>query len=272
MLSTVGTHHRIPYLRKPEVERLGFSGTLKHMKACFAHRSFLAILSFGVLKYTAIGMTGALTLYFGTFFWEFSSKQLAVLALDGFIGAALAMVVAPKVSRRWGKRNSAFVLAVVAVVASITPYVLRFNGLFFENGDPRLLPTLFSLTALFATCGIASAMLVHAMIGDVVDESSLRTGRHAAGLYYSANSFMQKCVSGLGVLVAGLLIAAVGIPDGPQNGEVTPEMIHNLAFIYIPTVTALYLVGACFLYHYRIDRASHEANLAKLKAQEVVEG
>ncbi|WP_439136207.1 MFS transporter, partial [Pseudomaricurvus sp.] len=126
LLSSMGTHHRIPYLRQPDVNKIGFLETLRQMRESFSHPGFLAILSFGVLKYTAIGMTGALTLYFGTFFWGLESRQLALLALDGVVGACLALVLAPKVSRRFGKRNSAFWLAVVAVVAvlvAITPYI-----------------------------------------------------------------------------------------------------------------------------------------------------
>lgn len=267
LLSTLGTHHRIPYLRKPEAQRLGFRETLRHMRRSFSHRGFLAILGFGVLKYTAIGMTGALTLYFGTYFWELESRQLALLALDGAIGATLALILAPRASLRYGKRNAAFGLAVVAVLVAISPYLLRLSGLFMPNDSPYLLPTLFLLQGVYATCGIASAILVHAMIGDVVDESALDTGRRAEGLFYSANSFMQKCVSGLGVLIAGLLLAAVGMPEGAKPGELDPGVIDRLAMIYIPSVAALYIVGATLLYFYRIDRASHEANLARLRTR-----
>lgn len=268
LLSTMGTHHRIPYLRKPDMNKVGLAETLRQMRESFSHPGFLAILSFGILKYTAIGMTGALALYFGTFFWGLESQQLALLALDGVLGACLALALAPMVSRRFGKRNSAFWLAVVAVLVAILPYILRLLGVFFENGDPRLLPALFGLQAVYATCGIASATLVHAMIGDVIDESSLRTGRRAEGLFYAANSFMQKCVSGLGVLVAGLLLAAVGMPERANPGELDPSVARHLVMIYIPAIALLYIVGASFLKFYRIDRASHEANVAELQARE----
>uniref|UniRef100_UPI003F6AB906 MFS transporter n=1 Tax=Pseudomaricurvus sp. TaxID=2004510 RepID=UPI003F6AB906 len=161
-----------------------------------------------------------------------------------------------------------FWLAVVAVLVAVTPYVLRLSGWFFENDDPWLLPALFGLQAVYATSGIASATLVHAMIGDVIDESSLRTGRRAEGLFYAANSFMQKCVSGLGVLVAGLLLAAVNMPEGASPGELDPAIIRSLVLIYIPSITVLYIVGASMLAYYRIDRASHEANVAELRLRE----
>jgi Na+/melibiose symporter-like transporter len=149
--------------------------------------------------------------------------------------------------------------------------VLRLLGLFFENGSPMLLPTLFFLSAIYTMCGISSAILVHAMIGDVIDDSSLRTGRRAEGLFYAANSFMQKCSSGLGVFVAGLMLSVVGMPDGARHTGVEPEVILHLVQLYIPVIAVLYLTGAFFLRFYKIDRASHEANLASIRAREAAQ-
>lgn len=265
LLSSAATHHRIPYLRQPSTRAPGFKETLRNMRESFSHSGFLAIASFGVLKYTAIGMTGALTLYFGTYFWGLQAKQLAILALDGVLGACFALLLAPIASRHFGKRNSAFVLAVVAVLVAVVPYGLRFYGAFFDNGDPRLLPALFVLQAVYATCGIASATLVHAMIGDVIDDSSLQTGRRSEGLFYAANSFMQKCVSGLGVLVAGLLLTLVGMPEGATPETLDGAVIDRLVLYFIPLLVGLYVVGASCLWFYRIDRKSHEANIEQLR-------
>lgn len=269
LASTLGTHHRIRYLRDPPPpERIGVIATLRQMKATFHHAGILAILAFGTLKYTAIGMSAALALYFGTFFWELPANALAILTLDGIIAATLSLAIAPAASRRIGKRNAAIVFAVIAVLVAITPYSLRLLGLFWPNGHPLLVPTLFAFQAVYYTCAISSAVLVHAMIGDVVDDSALKTGRRSEGLFYAANSFMQKCVSGLGVLIAGLLIAAVGLPEGARPGQIDPGIVRNLALLYIPAITLLYLVGAAALWFYRIDRAGHEANLARLREEE----
>jgi Na+/melibiose symporter-like transporter len=238
------------------------------MARTFGNRAFLAILSFGVLKYTAIGMASALSLYFGTLFWGFNSSELAIMAADPLLGAALALVGAPLISKRLGKRNAAFVLAIAAIVFGLTPFILRLNGLFFENGDPMLLPVLFCILAIYSACGISSAILVHAMIGDVIDESALRTGRRAEGLFYAANSFMQKCVTGFGLMAAGILLTVVDLPERARPEQVDPASVDLLATLYVPAMAFLYIAGACFLHFYRIDRSSHEANLAALRERE----
>lgn len=83
LLSTLGTHHRIKYLRQlPPPKRRNPLETLALMARTFGNKPFLAILGFGVLKYTAIGMASALSLYFGTLFWGFNSRELAIMAAD----------------------------------------------------------------------------------------------------------------------------------------------------------------------------------------------
>ncbi len=70
---------------------------------------------------TAIGMSAALQIYFGTYLWGLSSTQLAILILDSLVEATLSLFLAPYLSRKLGA----------------LPYIPRLMGLFFENGDPR---------------------------------------------------------------------------------------------------------------------------------------
>lgn len=269
LISSLGTIHRIKYFRMPEArEKLGAWKTLVQMKSTFSHRGFLAIIAFGTLKYTSVGMTSALIIYFGTYLWGLNSAQLAVLTIDSLTGAFLALFVAPWASRRIGKRNAALALAVVAVIFGSLPYVLRLAGLFFENGDPMLVPAIFAFSAIFQMCGVSSAILTHAMVGDVVEESQLATGRRSEGLFYAANTLMQKSTSGLGVFVAGMLVSLVGITPGMAPATIDPAIPRMLAIAYVPALIVLYIGGAGFLFAYRIDRTSHEASVAELERRE----
>lgn len=269
LISSLGTIHRIKYFRMPEArEKLGAWKTLVQMKSTFSHRGFLAIIAFGTLKYTSVGMTSALIIYFGTYLWGLNSAQLAILTIDSLTGAFLALFVAPWASRRIGKRNAALALAVVAVVFGSLPYILRLTGLFFENGDPMLVPAIFAFSAIFQMCGVSSAILTHAMVGDVVEESQLATGRRSEGLFYAANTLMQKSTSGLGVFAAGMLVSLVGITPGMAPATIDPAIPRMLAIAYVPALIVLYIGGAGFLFAYRIDRTSHEASVAELERRE----
>ena len=269
IVSALGTLHRVKYFTPPPKEPWpGMLGTLLQMKQTFSHRGFLALLVFGLLKYTAIGINSALTIYFGTYLWELNSAQLAILVLDALAGASIGLFLAPRLSAKFGKRNAALGLAVLAICFVAAPYVLRLTGLFFENGDPLLVPALFVFSALWNMCGFSSAALTHAMVGDVVEESQLKTGRRSEGLFYAANTFMQKATSGLGVFVAGLLVSSVGLTPNTDPSTVAPEIPRLLAMVFVPTVLVLYIGGAMFLLFYRIDRKSHEANVEQLRIRD----
>jgi GPH family glycoside/pentoside/hexuronide:cation symporter len=114
---------------------------------------------------------------------------------------------------------------------------------------------------------ITSSILVGAMIADVVEDSEVHTGRRSEGTFFAANTFAQKAVNGLGVLVAGQLLAWVEFPTGAALGSVSEETIFGLATFYIPVEWGLYGFAIVMLALYRISRAGHEANLSTLRAR-----
>ena len=61
------------------------------------------------------------------------------------------------------------------------------------------------------------------------------------------------------------------MPDGARRTGVEPEVIIHLVQLYIPVIAVLYLTGAFFLRFYKIDRASHEATLASIRAKEAAQ-
>ncbi|HWW58309.1 MAG TPA: MFS transporter [Sphingopyxis sp.] len=269
-----GTHDRIRYARQAEDRPPQTLGA--HMRELFqtlSHRGFLALLAFGVMKYTAAGMYAAMAVYFGTFVWELSPTSMGLLTFDGVVAATIALVIAPRLSKRYGKKPVAVVLAIVGVTISLTPLALRQLGLFLPN-DPEstLVIVLFAFAAFYGAATATSQIMTSAMIADVVEDSLLKTGRHSSGVFFAASSFMQTCTAGFGVLGAGLVLSVAGFPQGAKPGEVPAETISTLIAIYLPVAALLWFVGVFFLTFYRIDRAAHEANLSRLAAAGPIQG
>lgn len=266
----LGTHNRIPYLRQAE-ERVGKLSPLGHLKeitGAFANRAFLAILGFGVFKYTAIGLYAATNLYFSTYLFGFGAKELAVLTLDSLVAATIAAPLAPIMSNRLGKRTSSMVFAVAGITLGLSPLALTYFDLFFLPGDPRLLWTMFAIGAIYSAMIAISLINTSAMLADVVEESAVRTGRREAGTFFAASSFMQQCSSALGLVVNGLVLTWAAFPDRAKPEEVTPAMLDSLLVHYIPVVFLLWTVGCLLLLLYPITRERHEQNVASLRARE----
>jgi GPH family glycoside/pentoside/hexuronide:cation symporter len=114
---------------------------------------------------------------------------------------------------------------------------------------------------------IGSSILMSAMLADVVEDSELKTKRRSEGLFFAGSSFMAKAVSGLGILLSGLLLGAVGFPDNAVPGHVDPLVIRNMALVYLPSVVILYGIGILIISRFPIDRKDHEENLRKLVSE-----
>ena len=265
LISTAGTHSRIPYLRQPEARDAKPLGqTLREMGATLANRSFLSLMAYGLIKFTATGVTSALNIYFATYFWQLTSHQMSILLLDSLLAACIALPLAPRLSKRFGKRPSAMTLLVLTVAFGMLPYGLQFMGVMPPLGSTNLVLVLLVMQMFYSTCGITSMVLVASMLADVVEDSEVRTGRRSEGLFFAANSLIQKAVSGVGLFVAGLLLAYVGFPEGARPATIDRNIVDELVLVYIPTLIVFYSVGLVCLFGYRIDRSGHEENLRRL--------
>ena len=269
LTSALGTHEHIPHLRRPPAKRsLGIHGILREARESLSNRSFLALFGAAFFSAMAAGLTAALSVYFNTFFWELTSSQISLLTLASFPSAAAALAIAPGLSARFGgKKPAAIRTAITACVLGPAGIILRLLGLFPSNHSPALLPVLLVATSIVVTLIILSSILVASMVADVVEDSELTTGRRSEGLFFAANSFIQKSVSGVGIFCSTLLLSAIGFPQGAKPGEVDPTVVRNLGLVFIPVLVVLYTGTLAFLSAYRISRATHEANLERLAAR-----
>lgn len=264
LISALGTHSYIPYLRKPPRRVLAPRLALAELRVTLSNRPFLALFGAMIFSSMAGGLMAALNVYFNTYFWELSENEMSLVVLSSFVSAALAVAIAPRLSRAMGKKRAAISVALAAIVAGPLPIVLRLVGLFPENHAPALLPVLVVANVVVVTLLIAASILSSSMLADVVEDSELTTGLRSEGTFSAATSFVQKCVSGIGIFASTLLLGAIGFPQGAKPGEVPAEVVRDLGLTYVPMLVVLYLVCVAFLGLYPITRAKHEENLRRL--------
>lgn len=265
-----GTSSRIPYLRQSEEREAGgkLSAHFKEMGAAFSNRAFLTLFIFSVLKWTAIGLYGATSLYFGTYVYRLTAAELALLTLDGFLAVCIALPLAPRFTRWWGKRRSAIFMAFFGMTLGTAPLWLTYFDLFFQPGHPLLVPTLLVVNAIYGAMVAISLMTAASMLADVVEDDAVKSGRHNAGLYFAANSFAVQCAAGLGILAAGIVLETSRFPVGLKPEAVTRAMTDSLIAHYVPMVMALWGIGCLVLWFYPITEAKHRANVETLRARE----
>jgi glycoside/pentoside/hexuronide:cation symporter, GPH family len=267
LISTAGTHHYIRFLRAPPPKRrLDLAQEWREIRAALNNRPFLSMLACGVFSNMAFGLLATLSVYFYTYFWELSADQVSGLLLSALISAGAALVVAPVITKRLDKKRGAIAAACVTLVLAPIPIVLRLCGWFVSNSSPALMPILLIFTLVLGTMTVVSSALVTSMLADTVEENEIRTSQRTEGLYFAAAFFVQKCVSGLGIFAAGLILAWVKFPEGARPGLVPPQVLRHLALTYIPLLMVLLGISIFCITFYRIGRATHNSNLALLHA------
>jgi len=272
LISAAGTHRHIPTFRVPPKRDFKLLAMAREMVATWSNRSFLNLTFSGLATSMAAGLGASMNVYFNTYFWEFTARQISIFTAGVFVSAFIALFAAAPLSRRFGKRGSAMVLIVLSVGTGVTPLLLRLAGVMPPNHSTPLLVIIFFQSITSTALGIAAATLVSAMIADVVEDSELKTGRRSEGLFFSASSLVAKAVSGIGIFAASMLLGLIHFPKGATPGHVPPGVVANLALVYVPTILVLYSLALILMTGYKITRASHQDTLEQLaaKAEEVV--
>ena len=264
VISAVGTHRHIPSFRVAKPRHFGLVGMARDILGAWSNRSFLFITLCGLGISMGMGLAAAMDLYIITFYWEFTSDQLATLVMGVFASPIVALAATNAITRRVGKRAAAVMFLSVSVGVATAPMLLRLAGVLPPNHTALLFQIIFVQSIIFTAFGISGSAVLASMVADVVEDGELKTGRRAEGVYFSASSLVAKAVSGMGIFAASTILTLVHFPANAKPGHVSPQVIRHFAMVYAPAVIALYGLGLVFLLGYRITRSSHQTTLARL--------
>lgn len=270
LVSALGTHREIPRLPRPPARAQSLGAAFRELKETLHNRAFAVLILAGVCAYTSQGVAYAISNYLYSYVWGFSGFTFLYLSLSLFGGVLIAFVAAQWIGRRASKPRAATVAILLAGVFVTAPYWLRLAGLFPDVGDPLMLPMLFVFAALGTTCGVTSYILGSSMMADVAEDSEMRTGRRSEGVFYAGGFFVQKCTSGIGIFVTGLILDVAGFPAKAVPGRVPEATLDRLTLIYILVYGTFVALAALAYSRFPFGRREHEARLAHLAAMPIL--
>ncbi|WP_372784635.1 MFS transporter [Phenylobacterium sp.] len=265
--SSIGTHSAIPYLKTPPARpRIPFGQVAREIGGVLGNKSAAVLLGFGIVSGVSAGVTFALQAYFSTFFWQLPAQNIAVLGLGSYVSAFGAMVAAPRLSKRLGKKRALITVAIISAILGPSTLILRLLGFFPENNSAFLVPLMLVMGIVTVGLSIVPPILAASMMSDVVEDNQVKSGRRSEGVLFAANAFLLKCVSGLGLLAGSFVLSMVHFPQGAKPGHVAPEVLSRLALVDICALAVLNAIAIALVAGYTITRAKHAANLETLDA------
>ena len=231
-----------------------------------AHRSFRAVLFASVSRHIAWGTADTLGLFTATYFWQVSTDTLFLWGIGMFTGMFTGLPFWRRMANRIGKKPVAIVGDLLYLFFFCTPYLAKIAGFWPDNESPLYLPLWIFTTGFLAHFGIAAAgPMIGSMLGDVTDEDELATGRRREGVIFGAESFAWKALTGLGPLVAGVMIDLVGLGDKVAPEAVAPEVVTALGLAQGGMMVVFFVLALFFIRNYDLDRARHQRILAQLE-------
>jgi len=266
LVCALGTHRLIPNLRSASGRQPLTARRFAHLvRQVLGNRAYRLLLGAGLFAAVAGGFTDVIGLYMNTYFWEFTTDDIAVLVWGLVVSLVLAFTLTSPVTARFDKKRSALGLAAFAILWGPLPVILRLLGWMPPNGEPLLLYLILIHSVLLVAAVIAIGITVGSMLADVVDEGELQTGERQEGMFMSTVAFTNKAISGVGGLLAGIALDLIAFPSLAEPGDVDPEKVFQLGLVVGPGLIVLYLVTLIFLSRYPITRSRHREILAELE-------
>ncbi len=266
LVSARGQHSRVAHWPARAHSPFSLRVAFAELRESFSHPAFLILLAGGALAYTSQGITFSMSNYLYLYIWRFSQTDFIVYPLVIFLSVVACFVLLPALHRRWGKRETAVVSALIGAAVWVAPFILRALGSWPREGSTESTTALFAAFFLSNVFSVAAMISASSMVADVVEASQEQTGRRAEGAFFAGNFFMQKCATGLGIFLTGQLLYMAGLSTSAKPGEVPAQVIDNLAMIYVSAVVVFAIAIALVLRRFPITRADHEARVAALDA------
>lgn len=265
VFSSLGTQRHISELHVPQTNlTFGFKQMFGQVRGMFENRSFVAVFLSALFFGAAAGLSQAISIYVSTFFWQLSSMEISFIPMLGLVAVPVSFFLSPRMAVRWGKKEAAMNCFLFAICFLPIAFIAQILGFFPERENPIYLPLLMTHYFIETTALICMQIVFASMNADVVEDRSAETnGERDEGLIFAARNFAKKAVSGLGVLLAGVILWIAGFPDKALPGEVDITSINTLILTYLPVLIGLYLISWWVLRSYDIDHEKHLNNLAR---------
>ena len=270
--SGIGTHSRIPFLRKPpsNAEPISLASLWAEFRQAFAMPDFVALASAMTLIATLGGVLTVLQLHFTTYFWELTTDQIVIQSAWRALGPLLGIPFWTIMAKRFDKMPTlVFGMFWVGLVVALPP-LAKIYGFYPPQESAAYFPIVAAVSFLSLFGASAAFVTGGSMMADVVDEHELRFGRRQEGVFFAALSFAGKSASGLGGWIGGIGIDVIQFPMNAIPGEISPEIVRNLGFLCGPATAMLAILAGVFLSRYRLSRKrvlEIQATLAARRAE-----
>jgi GPH family glycoside/pentoside/hexuronide:cation symporter len=223
---TGGTENQAKKAAKEDAAPFG-----KSLLLLLKNKYFLIMLGIYLVNYISGGVSSSVGIYF-TAYKLGNPALLGLLSMAGMVPMVVMLSIVPQISGRWGMQKTCLAGSLISVVGSLV--------VVFSNG---FLPVFVAGTVIRSIGGAPLIGTMYALVAETAEYAFLKFKTRMDGIIYSCSSVGIKVGSGLGVAIAGWLLAA-GRYDG--LAEAQPQsavaMINGM-YVITPLIGSLALIA-----------------------------
>lgn len=267
LISARGLHKRMAHLpnEKPAPGSIGLA--FREIRESLSNRAFLILLAAGAISLISTQVTYVISSYLYLYVWRFTQGAFQIYPWFLFVSVVFAFFLVVPVTVRLGKREVSIAFGITSVVFWTLPFLLLLTGNWPETGTTKSTTILFGFFFVANVTAVAVQIALSSMIADVVEASELETGRRTEGIFYASWFFVQKCATGLGIAITGLIVSLSGFPEKAQPGKVPEAVLDSFVTYYCVLIAVAAVASAMIFWRFPISRADHEARVAALAAK-----
>ncbi len=229
------------------------------------NKSFVMLFLSSLIALVIAGSMNSLNLYAYSYFWKLPAKLNQVPILGFQVGLLIGIPATAMMLKRFEKRD-VVIGGILVIAVSQAAAVLLAYGLLGPMPNPAATTVLAISSTIFGACNSLFFIAFSSMIADAVDEHEVMFGQRCEGLYFSALVFAAKAATGIGSLLAGLVLTTVGLKATAAAGAQIPAGSGTtLGLLWGAGHGFAFLLVLPFISRTRITRARHQELLQSLE-------
>lgn len=268
-LSIIGTANRIPGLPKAHEDHGAFSPgkMLGDIMVALRNFNFRMVFFVSLTIGVATGVNAALGTHMSAYFWELTTDQIFLQTIGTLIPIALMMAFMGKLNEMFEKQTILKLCILIVLLNSVWFVPGRLLGLLPENHTAFLFYVVVAQGYISVVAIIWFQAVAASYLADIADEQELLTNQRQEGVFFAAQGFSLKFVTGAGNFIGGIVIDFIRLPVGAAPGTVDGQVLFELGLVMGPGMVLALVVPYCFARQLTLSRARHAEIRAELDAR-----
>jgi Na+/melibiose symporter-like transporter len=204
------------------------------------------------------GVGGALGTHMATYFWELTTQQLFYQTLFTFVPIAFMLGIMTWLSKKFEKHIILQICTFIFAANGIWLIALRLLDILPANGHAIIFPLILVGVFIGSANLIWFQTMVSSVIADIGDEQEYLTHERQEGMFFAAQGFSIKFVSGVGNFVGGVVLEFIELPVNAAPGTVSAEVLFKMGVVVGPVLTVFTIIPFLFARRITMTRARHD--------------